>query len=85
MQTFSNLLCYIVNVSFDQGCVPDQHKPAKVILVLKTGDTLISNYRPISILPVFSQISEKFERLMFNGLINYITKPNSCLISNLDI
>ena len=56
-QAFSNLLkplSHIVNLSFDQGCVPDQLKIAEVIPVFKAGDTTsIGNYRPISILPVF--------------------------------
>ena len=28
-------LCYIVNLSFDQGCVPDQLKITDIVLVFK--------------------------------------------------
>ena len=59
-QTYSGMigpLCYIINVSFDNGHVPDELKIANVVPIFKKGDaTLIKNYRPISILPVFSQI-----------------------------
>ena len=45
---------------------------AKVIPLFKSGDTsLVSNYRPISILPLFSKI---IERLMYNRLISFINK-----------
>ena len=80
-QAFSNLLdplSYIVNLSFDQGYVPDQLKIADIVPVFKNGDTsLINNYRPISVLPVFSKV---FERLMYNRLMNYIMKHN--ILSN---
>ena len=76
-QAFSNLvepLYYIVNLSFEHGRVPDQLKIAEVIPVFKAGDpTLISNYRRISILPVFSNV---FERLIYNRLMNYVTEQN---------
>ncbi len=81
-QAFSNLLdplCHIVNLSFDQGCVPDQLKIAEVIPVFKAGDTTsIGNCMPISILPVFSKL---FERLMYTRLMNYITEHK--ILSNL--
>ena len=34
----------------------------------KEGKNLITNYRPISLLPIFSKI---FDRLLFNSLFNY--------------
>ena len=81
-QAFCNLLdtlCHIVNLSFHQGCVPDQLKIAEVIPVFKAGDTTsIGNYRPISILPMFSKV---FERLMYTRLMNYITEHK--ILSNL--
>ena len=50
-------LCYIINLSFDEGHVPDELQIANVVPIFKKGDaTLIKNYRPISILPVFSTI-----------------------------
>ena len=67
-------LCYIINMSISKGCVPNQLNIAKATPVFKNGDpSLIRNYRPISVLPVFSKI---YERLMYNRL--YVTK-NSIL------
>ena len=77
--TSKRLLCHIVNLLFDQGCVPDQLKIPEVIPVFKAGDTTsIGNYRPISILPVFSKV---FERLMYTRLMTYITEHK--ILSNL--
>ena len=71
-------LCYIINVSFDKGHVPDELKIANVEPIFKKGDaTLIKNYKPISILPVFSKI---FKRLIYNRLNKYIVKHN--ILSN---
>ena len=59
-QTHPNMLeplCHIINLSFDKGCVQDQLKLAKVVQFFFNGDAkLIANYRPISVLPVFSKI-----------------------------
>ena len=35
---------------------------------IKKSKTLIKNYQPISLLPIFSKI---FKRLIFNSLLNY--------------
>ena len=65
-------LCYIINMSFNKRCVPNQINIAKVTPLLNNGDpSFIHNYRPISVLPVSSKI---FERLMHNRLTDYITK-----------
>ena len=80
-QTYSGMigpLCYIINLSFNKGHVPDELKIANVEPIFKKGDaTLIKNYRPISILPVFSKI---FERIIYNRLNKYIVKHN--ILSN---
>ena len=53
-------LCYMFNLSFVSGCFPDCLKLAKVILLYKSENKeLVTNYRPISVLPVFSKILEK--------------------------
>ena len=43
-----------------EGVFPDHLKVAKIIPVFKAGDAqLVANYRPISILAIFSKIFEK--------------------------
>ena len=53
-------LCDIVNESSSSGILPDMMKLAKVIpLYKKNSPKVPSNYRPISLLSVFSKIVEK--------------------------
>lgn len=62
-------LTYLFNLSFNQGIFPDELKIARVIPIYKSDDpSLITNYRPISVLPVFSKILEK---LMLKRLNNF--------------
>jgi len=70
---------YIVNIfnlSLQTGNFPNALKLAKVIPIFKTGSKLlVTNYRPISLLPVLSKIFEKivhkqlFEFLELNSVI----------------
>jgi hypothetical protein len=72
-------LCTIFNKSLEQGCFPDKLKIARVIPIYKTDDEkLVSNYRPISVLPFFSKILEK---IMYNRLISFIN-DSEILINN---
>jgi len=65
-------LLHILNLSFQQGIVPTELKSAYITPLFKGGDPMIiKNYRPVSVLPVFSKI---FERLMYNRLMSYINK-----------
>jgi len=60
-------LSIIFNKSIENGTVPDELKVAKIIPIYKSEDKkLISNYRPISVLPVFSKILEK---VLYNRLL----------------
>ena len=53
-------LSIIINNSLVMGLVPDMAKLAKIIPIYKEKDKKkISNYRPISLLPVLSKILEK--------------------------
>ena len=53
-------LCDIINDSFSCGTFPNLMKLAKVIpLYKKNSPEFASNYRPISLLSVFSKITEK--------------------------
>jgi hypothetical protein len=65
-------LSHIINRSFETGIFPFELKLACVTPIYKGGDDMIfSNYRPVSVLPVFSKV---FERIMHIRLMNYINK-----------
>ena len=67
-------LCEIINESFVSGIFPDPLKLAKVIpLYKKQSPDDPSNYRPISLLSIFSKIIEK---LMYNRLYNFFEDQN---------
>ena len=54
------------------GIFPDKLKIAKVFPIYKSGKKyVLSNYRPISVLPCFSKI---LERIMYNRLYNYLNE-----------
>ena len=71
-QSISQILTIIFNISIREGCFPTAMKQAKIIPIHK-GDSVLSvgNYRPISLLPIFSKI---FERLIYNRLVTFITE-----------
>jgi hypothetical protein len=67
-------LSNIINCVINKGSFPDKLKIAKVIPCYKSGDkSLITNYRPISILNSFSKI---FEKVIVTRLKSFITKNN---------
>lgn len=67
-------LTSIFNQSILEGTVPDQLKIAKVVPVYKSENrSLVSNYRPISVLPAISKILEK---LVYNRVIDFINEHN---------
>jgi len=67
-------LSYIFNLSLQCGVFPDEMKLAKVIRLYKNGDKMIiSNYRPVSLLSVFSKILEK---IMYNRIMDFVNKHN---------
>ena len=68
----STPLSFIINRSFEQGVFPESLKTAQVTPVHKKEDTLtINNYRPISLLSVFSKILEKS---MYNRIYSFLCK-----------
>ena len=65
-------LHFIFNLSLKQGIFPNELKIAKVIpLYKKDEDDLVSNYRPVSILPCFSKI---LERIVYNRLYDHLMR-----------
>ena len=67
-------IAFITNQSLASGVFPDELKIAKIVPIFKKNDpTLLDNYRPISLLPVFSKI---FERVIFDQLHNHFNLHN---------
>ena len=72
--TLSVPLQHVFSLSFANGIVPQQFKVAKVIPIFKSGSKFSTdNYRPISLLPVFSKVLEK---IMCNRLSNFLESNN---------
>ena len=63
-------LFHICRTSLLTGSVPDSMKIAKITPLFKSGDTdKLNNYRPISVLPVFSKL---LERIMYNRVYSHL-------------
>ena len=63
---------HICNLSITTGVFPRQMKIANIVPIYKSGDnTLFNNYRPVSVLPLFSKI---LERIVYNRLIEFFNK-----------
>ena len=67
-------LCVLFNRSLSQGEVPRQWKEANICPIHKKDDpSLVSNYRPISLLNSEDKV---FERLIFKHLYNHLRDNN---------
>ena len=70
----SKCLTLIISQSSNSGIFPDKLKIAKVTPIYKKGDKqIITNYRPISVLPVISKI---FETVIHEQLSEYFVTNN---------
>ena len=70
----SQLLMIIFNKSIREGTFPETMKTTKVNPIHKGGPVLqVSNYRPISLLPIFSKF---FLKDMYNRLVDFLEKHN---------
>ena len=68
-------LTYVINKSFETGKFPNLLKIAKIIPIFKSDDkTMVSNYRPISVLLVFAKVCEK---IMANHLLEFLNSNNT--------
>ena len=69
---FITPLTHVMNLSIAYGVFPDELKIARVIPIFKSGDSdVFSNYRPVSVLALFSKI---LERLMYVRLLEFINE-----------
>ena len=80
LKAINHIICHplskIINSSFQTGVFPSMLKVSSVVPIPKQGDlTLMENYRPISILNIFSKIIEK---IMYKRLFSYF-EDNSVL------
>ena len=71
IQIISEPLAYNINLSIAYGVVPGQIKTARVVPLFKDDDSsLFTNYRPVLILPSFSEF---LERIIYNRILDYLT------------
>lgn len=79
VNSISNPLSHICNLILATGVFPDKLKIARVTVIFKGGDRNdMNNYRPISVLPLFSKI---FEQMINVRIMNFCTK-NDVLTGN---
>lgn len=74
MKHLTRPLVHIINSSFISGIFPDKLKTARVKPLFKKGEkSNIKNYRPVSLLPVFSKL---YEKAMHIRLVHYLESNN---------
>jgi hypothetical protein len=66
------VICHIINLSIQEGTMPNCWKLAKVNPLFKSGSPQdLNNYRPISILPTLSKLIEKHVHDSFVEYLNH--------------
>ena len=72
VNVFSHHMAILYNLSLTESIFPDISKIGRVNPVHKSGPTdCIDNYRPISVLPIFSKV---FEKLTLKRIVSFITR-----------
>ena len=72
MIELNSQICYIFGISINKGIFPDSWKIATVVPLFKGGNKEdVSNYRPVSLLPVPGKILEK---LIHNQIMQFFNK-----------
>ena len=68
------IMCHLINLSISSGTFPDSLKIARIVPLPKSNNKAnISNYRPISILNIFSKI---FEKHAYRHLYSFLNAKN---------
>ena len=74
VMTLAQILSNLINKSLAQGLFPQSLKRAKILPIFKSKYKLnIANYRPISILPVISNV---YEKVFYSRLYDYFSTNN---------
>ena len=81
LKLFTHIIAPLLTTLFNNclrlGIFPDELKIARIIPLYKSGDKSdITNYRPISLLPVLSKI---FEKLIHSRMTNFFDENNVIL------
>ena len=67
-------LCYIFKQSVKTGKFPDKWKIATIVPIFKGGNKEdVSNYRPVSLLPITGKI---FEKIIHYQIVNFLNENN---------
>ena len=76
---FSHHLSDLYNFSLEKSVFPAKSKIGRVTPVYKSGNTEnIENYRPITVLPIFSKVFEKLTLTRMEGFIARFSILSSC-------
>ena len=74
IEEFIEPLTYMINESLRTGICSSKLKIARVVPIFKSGDpSLLTNYRPISVISCFSKV---FERIVYDYLFDFICTNN---------
>ena len=72
MQVLIPQLCYIFKQAIETGKFPDKWKIATIVPIFKGGNKEdVSNYRPVSLLPITGKI---FEKIIHYHIVNHFDK-----------
>ena len=73
MDILAPVVAHLINCSQREGIFPENAKIARVIPIYKNKGSkqLYENYRPISLLPIFSKI---IERLIYNKVFKFLVR-----------
>lgn len=73
-EEISRVLAHLINLSMETGTFPDRLKLSVVKPLYKKGSkSEMGNYRPITLIPIFSKI---FEKVLHIKLMSFFTKYN---------
>ena len=81
MVGFIEPITYLINESLTSGVFPSELKLARAVPIFKSGDpSLLTNYRPISVLSFFSKI---FEKIVYYIVSDICVIMRCCMIISL--